>query len=119
MYLSRLILNQRSRAVRRDLVNVHDLHRTLMSVWGDGIKREDLHLLFRLESFNRRPVVLVQSSQEPDWSGLPEGYLDTTTDALRVTSLEGLITRLQPMARCRFRLFANPTKKIKVEGGVL
>ncbi len=31
MYLSRLILNPRSRAVRRDLADCHSMHRTVMS----------------------------------------------------------------------------------------
>src|SRR6266487_2639362 len=87
MYLSRLILNPRSRAVRRDLADCQDLHRTIMAgfpnVPADGDARSQLGVLYRLDIHPRTgvPALLVQSSQQPDWSRLQGGYLYDTGGA--------------------------------------
>ena len=91
MYLSRLILSVRSRDVRRDLANCHELHRTILRGFpglpaepgANGDARARLGVLFRVESHPRTGAtsVLVQSSVEPDWSHLPSGYLLETGGA--------------------------------------
>lgn len=75
MYLSRLVLNPRSRAVRHDLADCHELHRTIMRAFpsepGDnGSVRAQFGVLYRVESLREMPAVLVQSQENPNWSVL-------------------------------------------------
>ncbi|MBM3957604.1 MAG: type I-E CRISPR-associated protein Cas6/Cse3/CasE, partial [Gemmatimonadetes bacterium] len=79
MFLSRLTLNPRSRAVWHDLADCCSMHRTIMFAFpglaGDAA-RARLGVLFRLESApGGGPVLLLQSEAPPDWSRLPAGYL--------------------------------------------
>jgi CRISPR system Cascade subunit CasE len=82
LYLSRLLLNPRSREVRRDLGNCHELHctilRALPQVEDNGAKaRERFGVLHRLELDQRQQklTLLVQSFLKPAWSRLPSDYL--------------------------------------------
>jgi len=65
-------------------------------------------LLFRVEpSNNGPPVVLVQTRDDPDrWSHLPEGYLLAPAECKAINLLVNAGQRL------RFRLRANPTKRV-------
>ncbi|MBW1988644.1 MAG: type I-E CRISPR-associated protein Cas6/Cse3/CasE [Deltaproteobacteria bacterium] len=106
MYLSQLILEHppRSRALRRDLAFPYQMHKTLSRAFADQGQR----VLFRLDSPRRgAPRVLVQSEQEPDWSflGHMPGY------ASRVTA-KPFVPDFSPGQLLRFRLRANPTKKV-------
>lgn len=111
LYLSRLILNPRSRQVRAELMNPYEMHRTLLQ--GVGASREVAGLLFRVDVARETgtPTVLVQSATEPSWEALAEheGYL-----------LPGLPANpaVKPFAPCfsegqmlQFRLRANPTAR--------
>ena len=87
LYLSRLILNPRSRDVRRDLGNCHELHRTILralpQVEDNGAKaRERFGVLHRLEIDQRQQklTLLVQSFLKPAWSRLPSDYLLLTDE---------------------------------------
>jgi CRISPR system Cascade subunit CasE len=108
MYLSRLILNPRNPGVRRDVARPYGLHRTLMR----GIEHapNDERLLFRIEPERGLggPVVLAQSSDmQPDWSSLLENaYL------LRADGPKAFSPTLQAGQTLRFRLSANPVKKL-------
>ena len=81
MYLSRLLLDPRSREVRRDLAECHELHRTIMNAFpqseeqGEGA-RERFGVLHRLETERQsnRLCLYVQSREKPDWGKLPAGY---------------------------------------------
>src|SRR5262252_3822486 len=82
MYLSRSVLNPRSRAVRNDLGDCHNLHRTILSAFPQAQKdqggaRAEFGLLYRADTEVRsgRITLLVQSSAEPNWSRLPKDYL--------------------------------------------
>lgn len=80
MYLSRLILNPRSREVRRDLADCQAMHRRVMAAFPDGLPegeaRASLGVLYRCDQGrDGRLVLLVQSRVAPEWSGLAEGYL--------------------------------------------
>jgi CRISPR system Cascade subunit CasE len=103
MYLSRLLLNPRNPAVRRDLHCPYDLHRTLMrSLTGE---RSPERLLFRVEDL-QPPTVLVQHTVPPDWSALLQnGYLRT------VEGPKAFQPALLAGQYLRFRLLANPVKK--------
>jgi len=119
MYLSRLVLNRRCRAVRRDLGDCHNLHRTLMSAFpdlgnGGGKARARLGLLYRLEEDVSGARVLVQSEREPDWSNLDPEYFLRPPECKRVAELYASLEAGQLL---RFRLRANPTRKIKTKSG--
>jgi CRISPR system Cascade subunit CasE len=118
MFLSKLVLNLRCSQARRDLVRVYELHRTLMNGYPYSRVRDRCDLLFRVEpSRTGPPVVLVQTRDAPDWSRLPAGYL------LRRADSKPLELPVAAGQRLRFRLRANPTKRVAAKderlGGVM
>ena len=75
-------------------------------------------LLFRVEPARTGPpLVLVQTRDEPAWSRLPDGYLLTRAE---YKAVDLAVTAGQ---RLRFRLRANPTKRVAAKnerlGGVM
>jgi len=103
--LSRLCLNLQSDAVRRDLLDPYQLHRTLARAFAGP--RAEAGLLYRLELGMEDAIVLAQSRVKPDWSGLPDGYLEADEPA----RLRRWAPRLAVGQALRFRLRANPTFK--------
>jgi len=122
MHLSRLVLNPRSRAVRNDLSDCRSLHRTILSAFPQAQKeqggaRAEFGLLFRADAEPRsgRITLLVQSSVEPDWSRAPKDYLLDDFGELdnpAVKRIDEVYDALGKGARLRFRLRANPTKRL-------
>lgn len=126
MYLSRLILNSRSRAVRRDLADCQELHRTILSGFPDtgpeaggveGGARARFGILYRVDASPRtgRIALLVQSRVSPDWSGLADGYLaDTAGDPPNpdIKPLTGTLALLREGMVLDFRLLANATRRV-------
>lgn len=123
MYLSRLILNPRSRQVQRELIDPYQMHRTVLSGFPDQLPADE-RVLFRLEQEPHRGFVaiLVQSQHKPDWSSLTtkgKDYLlplddlpeDWDNPALKVVEIQ-----LQPNQLLAFRLLANPTMKKVISG---
>jgi CRISPR system Cascade subunit CasE len=118
MYLSRLILNPRDRDAQRDLANVYELHRTLMSAFPEDLPDRE-RVLFRVEPdlATGIPTVLVQSHIEPDWQGLSarEDYLLPASQwppsVFANPALKPFTLALTPGQRLAFRLRANPTVK--------
>lgn len=115
MFLSKLILNPRSRDARRDAAAPYELHRTIAHafVTGQGVDYRAQHgVLFRMEPLlhrDDRPTILVQSTTEPNWQQLPEGYcLSAKTTPFNAGFAEG--------QTFQFRLVANPTRKQKRDG---
>jgi CRISPR system Cascade subunit CasE len=108
MFLSKLTLNVRDRLVRRDLVRPYEMHRTLMNSYPYPRVENRCDLLFRVElSRDGPPVVLVQTRNDPGgWPGLDDGYL------LRKAESKSLDLPVTPGQRLRFRLRANPTKRV-------
>lgn len=133
MYLSRALLNPVSRAVRADLVDVTSLHRTLMRAFPDdtGPRPREAHgVLFRVDEDARRGrvVLLVQSATRPDFTRLPDGYfLDLRDDsgfadpgALEnpaIRDVDEERARIRAGDCFRFRLRANPTRRIETKSG--
>jgi CRISPR system Cascade subunit CasE len=111
MYLSRLYLNPRNRQVRDDLADRQELHRTVMSGFprADGEARRRFSILYRLEVRRGTATLLVQSEAEPDWSNLKPGYLGAPPACKRVDAAYEAVASGQTL---RFRLHANPTKRI-------
>lgn len=118
MNLSRLTLNPRNAASRRDVARPYEMHRTLCRAFahadaacsGKNGQPPENRILFRIEPEPGRggPVVLVQSEDvEPRWQPLLENeYL------LRADGPKGLDPTLKKDQALRFRLVANPTKKV-------
>ncbi|MCR4392392.1 MAG: type I-E CRISPR-associated protein Cas6/Cse3/CasE [Candidatus Acetothermia bacterium] len=110
MWLSKLVLNPRSAAVRRDLANPYDMHRTLVwAVAGEAVAGRE-RLLWRLEPRrNQEPVLLVQTLTCPDWDLLLQrhpGYAQVDPTSPKVFD-----PKLYSGQVLRFRLKANPTVK--------
>ncbi len=121
LYLSRLFLDTRHREVQRELADCNRLHARIMaalpSAPGGAPAREHFGVLYRIEPLDgpARARLLVQSNCPPDWSGLPPGYLAPPIDDRdnpAVRSIEDEIGRICTGMRLRFRLRANPTKRI-------
>lgn len=130
MYLSRLILNPRSRQVRNELADPYEMHRTVCNAFPNGLFRAERNeenttsILFRVDLHPRTriPTLLVQSRQKPDWSYLfAEGkdYLlgegDLPLD-VENPSIKELNLQLHEGQALAFRLRANPTVKKDREG---
>ena len=122
MYLSRLILNPRSRAVRRDVADCQAMHRTVLAAFpaatGTGeAARRAFGVLYRLDGDRRtgRLVLYVQSRVAPDWTRLPADYLLPPSDGLpnpACKAVDEQYARLRAGDVLAFRLCANPTKRV-------
>jgi CRISPR system Cascade subunit CasE len=120
MYLSRLILNPRGRAVQREIANPYDLHRTVMTAFPEDLPDRE-RVLFRFDTDPRTgvPTVLVQSHTAPDWTDLQarEGYLlpedrwPPQVFANPATKTFDLADQLAAGQTLTFRLRANVTVK--------
>ncbi len=125
MYLSRLLLNPRSRAVQRDLADCQERHRTIMAAFPPApagqAAREAYGVLYRLEVDRRRGLItlLVQSLAAPDWTRLPSDYLlpGTGEDNPAVKEVGQIFRSIPAGAVFSFRLRANPTRKIDTKTG--
>jgi CRISPR system Cascade subunit CasE len=108
MFLSKLVLNTRNRQARSDLARPYEMHRTLWRAFPDD---DPGRILFRVDSdrAGAPPAVLVQSDLRPRWERLAErdaNYLLAPPD------LKEFRPSFAPGQRLRFRLRANPTKKV-------
>lgn len=113
MFLSRLVLAPTSLEVLRDLGSPGDLHRTLMRGFPQhdaDDARATFGVLFRREMSEggRDPLeLLVQSTVEPSWKQLPDGY----AVAIQTKPVGHLLDAVEVGRRFGFRLVANPTRK--------
>jgi CRISPR system Cascade subunit CasE len=126
MYLSRLLLNPRSRQVQRELADPYEMHRTICRAY-PGMIFKDNHpsgILFRVDVLGHTgiPTLLVQSHEKPDWSFLlaPEKNYLLPADALPLKlenpAMKQVDLQLQAGQTLAFRLRANPTVKKDREG---
>ncbi len=118
IYLTKMILNPRSRKVRRDVGNPQELHRTISRAFpeteSDATPRQRYGILYRLETDARsgRIVLLVQSNRRPDWSNLEADYLIEREDNLACKQIGENYAAVENGMRLLFRLRANPTKRV-------
>lgn len=119
MYLSRLTLNPRSRQVRSDIADCHKMHTRVLSAFPRVSKgcsaRENFGVLHRVEvsSSTNRVFLYVQSSIEPDWSVLADTeYVLGGASGIACKSVSEHYDRIHTGMLLRFRLKANPTKKM-------
>lgn len=117
MYLSRLILNPRNRAVQRDLARPGEMHRSVLRAFPDNLTAETERVLYRLDQQpqTQQLCLLVQSQGAPDWSTLDAGYL--LLDIADNPATKEVALHLQPGQRLAFRLRANPTKRLSAGKG--
>ncbi len=107
MFLSKLTLDLRNAKARHDLACPYEMHRTLMNSYPYARVEHRCDLLFRVEeSRTGPPIVLVQTHQQPDWSALASGYLRGRAESKPV------VLAVTAGRRLRFRLRANPTKRV-------
>lgn len=122
IYLSRLVPNLRSREARRDLADCMAMHRTLMSAFPDrlsstGAARAEAGLLYRVESVPGRAIgLLVQSALPPHWTHLPPSGLHPDAEP-QVKEIAEALGRIDSGSVLRFKLVANPTRKIGTKSG--
>lgn len=114
LFLSRLMLDLHSRQVRYELTQPYEMHRTLMRAFPQAVSKQtgaraQFDVLFRADVNEtcQRVTVIVQSAAQPDWSELPREYV---VDSPESKPFDPPFTVGQ---RLRFRLRANPTKKIE------
>ena len=124
MYLSRLILNPRSRQVQSELARPYEMHRTLLKAFPDGkveterTAEDAVGLLFRVDEDARSGNLhlLAQSQQPPQWARLSgtDYLLPNTADnpATREVTLQFQVGQL-----LAFRLRANPTRRLSAGKG--
>lgn len=117
LFLSRLLLNPRSRQVMSEMAHPYEMHRTLMRGFPEANEstsaRAEFGILFRADVNEERGTVTVyvQSSAEPDWLFLRSlQYLRDKPDPPK--NLAPVYEHFQVGQVLRFRLRANPSKRI-------
>lgn len=118
MYLTRLILNPRSRRVQRELADPYELHRTVMKAFAADLPSDE-RVLFRVEVPRTGiPTLLVQSTHKPQWNQIEnlenylinETYLPFGEDNPAEKEVD-FAQKLHEGQQLAFRLRANPTKR--------
>ena len=119
LYLSKLKLDARRRAVIAALGDCRRLHQIIMQAFPrldeidrNGGAREQFGVLFRVEfdDPNGAAQILVQSGEEPDWAAC--GSLFGGLTNVEVKEITGVYENLGDGAELMFRLYANPTKRV-------
>ncbi len=109
MFLSQLILNPRSREVRRDLADPYQMHRTLLAAFPPRENGGPGRILYRAEMsrVTGRMAVLLQSQQAPAWEQIRVAQ-DYFVEPPTSKAFDPVFRTGQ---RLQFRLRANPTVK--------
>jgi CRISPR system Cascade subunit CasE len=114
VYLTKIILNPRSKRVRAEIANPHELHRTISRAFPETSNgetpRQKFDILYRLD-INRqqgRAVLLVQGTAKPDWSFLPSDY---AAEEIQCKPVGSGYAAIENGMRLVFRLHANPAKR--------
>ncbi|WP_430379387.1 type I-E CRISPR-associated protein Cas6/Cse3/CasE [Streptomyces sp. B1-3] len=112
--LTRIRLNRRSPAARRDLADAVSLHKSVMLLAPDDLgdnPRQQAGLLFRLDDATNDtpPTLLIQSHQPPDLTRLPRHYGSTET-----RPLHPMFQALTPGRAVRYRITANASAARRV-----
>ncbi len=113
MYLTRLLLNPRSRLVQHDIGDRYRLHRTIMSGFPEDVPIDE-RVLYRVEIARTGDItLLVQSLFEPEWGRSERlntpGMLLSSGDAN--PWVKAYDPRFQTGQALNFRLDANPAVK--------
>lgn len=109
-WLTRILLDPRHAAVRRDLSDAIRLHQRAMSLMPDGLgdqARQQTGLLYRLDESRTGTHLLIQSSREPAFGKLPAGY-----GTVAVRDIDPLLDALDKGVAVHYRLAANASKRL-------
>lgn len=121
MYLSRLILNPRSKQVQAELANPYQMHRTIMQGFPQTLPPGEriLHRL-DLDGQYNAPELLVQSLHQPNWNHLLGESKDYLLSLNAASVLNPAVKPFNPQfiagQSYLFRLRANPSKKVAQVG---
>lgn len=112
MFLAKFRLDIRHPSVRQCLRDCHDMHRSLMSAFPDGVPRAENSVLYRIMTLGGETYLYLSSAVEPDTEPLSKRGFSPAgircVDALRDIFIPG--------SRWRYDLLAAPSKKVKAEG---
>lgn len=116
LFLSRLQLDPTHQKVQQALANCHALHQHIMGALPTATTpqaREEFGVLYRIDfdAKIRTPTLLVQSAARPDWTSIGNAGL-LATSAPEIKEIATSYAMLAPSTRLRFRLRANPTRRI-------
>lgn len=119
LFLSQLMLDVRSRVVQQWLSDVDKLHRDVLMLFErasvDGSARLSLGVLFRLDRQRDGELsLIIQSNQPPSFSRLPAHVLASEPVS---KSIDEHMASLLVGQVLRFRLRANPTRKVDTKTG--
>ena len=117
MYLSRIELNRYRSETRKALGSPQIMHASVMSSF-PCIKTEEAgRVLWRLDSLGPSMYVLVQSPSKPDFTHMVDQFGWPSSDQ-RWDTLEydGFLSKIENGQEWKFRLTANPTRKITDNG---
>lgn len=117
VYLSRLRLDPERREVWRAVADCHLLHRAVLAAFPTtpgSSPREAFGVLHRLDldPAGRAPTLLVQSAAAPDWGRLGSAAAWSAAGRPDVKDITGAYAALAAGDRLRFRLRANPTRRV-------
>jgi CRISPR system Cascade subunit CasE len=124
MYLSRLILNPRSRQVQSELARPYQMHRTILRAFPESLPADE-RVLFRLDEDSHLGLLtlLVQSQHQPNWAHLLDGknYLlpaeSLPPQVVENPAVKAVNLQLRAGQVLAFRLHANPTKRLGNNAG--
>lgn len=122
LYLSRLLLDCRSRRVMKEIQYPYEMHRTLSLAFpaSSEEQRNSSGFLYRVEDDKQSPIVkvFVQSRIQPDWQKLQEisGYLYASESAIASKDIMPAYQHLQNGQMLAFKLRGNPTKRVGKQG---
>lgn len=129
LYLSRLLLDLRSRQVASEISHPYEMHRTLMrafpSIEGEEAgARGRFGLLFRVDADERPGLakLYVQSLVEPDWSYLGRSHYLAAgqgSTACAYKDIGAVVEGIHEGQTLAFRLRANPTKRVGRDGDLM
>jgi CRISPR system Cascade subunit CasE len=115
VYLSRLILDPRSRRIQRELEEPYEMHRSIMRAFADCLQAGADRILWSVDQRSATgPVLIVQSRSKPDWTWTADNgggrYLESERGepAVETTRLQHRLAEGQVHGFC---LRANPTIK--------
>ena len=111
--LSMLTLNPKSQKCRNDMRNVQSMHRRIMGLFSDtpsAQARKEFGVLWRVEP-TESSTLLLQSSLEPDFAFLPDGYA-----SFEYKNIDAHLSSLQRGQIVRYRVMLNPVRSSRAGG---
>lgn len=117
MFLSKLLLNPRSKQVMNEINDPYQMHRTILNAFYNGNEKSG-RVLFRVEISKRSPdiTLLVQSEREPDWKKIVDKFPAYLSEKENKYEYKKITLSFSNGQRLRFRLRANPTVKKITDG---